>query len=590
MIDDEFYEEYEKEDTNSTYIPSKKPSMRIILLDNTIEELKYNATPFITSQKGIKPLKTIDSFSFIECYCTLFKGKKIFNRLELFLNSIGLSIHNTIYGIMSIMIGNTPLTEDLIGVFRVGEAEMAKSSMTSLVFTDKEKRLVRGGIPTEPWLRGRDLPSYSYDKRVGEAEMAKSSMTSLVFTDKEKRLVRGGIPTEPWLRGRDLPSYSYDKLKADKVPLEYSNLVYEEIRGISDIENSLQYHKQVTESGSFMRHNLIPAKTKSSITFIANDYTKGHDLSSFTLDKIFSRLPKIFREDEAIFDRYPFVIPHYKKTMGKIKYIEKDTKGIAVEDLEEVIKELREKRCLINLDKYKLKGRERRIFYKGISSFMKIIYPECVMSAKKVPEYILDGVFEFVKHFNSFTVNKKIYNPFNRNSAKFILEILGFSIKKVEYVIFHEERILIKNLAEDVFYKIGLTGYGCEQNIKEWKFFKENSNKISEIFSCEENGISLIQKAHELSSEDIIWISEKKNILDEEINRQILAQIENEDFDNLPTHFVGTPNFFIKIAESEAKRIFQINNPDVTKNNFVLVDGEIKFVNFSEFIRENNEE
>ena len=543
MIDDEFYEEYEKEDTDSTYIPSKKPSMRIILLDNTIEELKYNATPFITSQKGIKPLKTIDNFSFIECYCTLFKGKKIFNRLELFLNSIGLSIHNTIYGIMSIMIGNTPLTEDLIGVFRIGEAEMAKSSMTSLVFTDKEKRLVRGGIPTEPWLRGRDLPSYSYDK-----------------------------------------------LKADKVPLEYSNLVYEEIRGISDIENSLQYHKQITESGSFMRHNLIPAKTKSSITFIANDYTKGHDLSSFTLDKIFSRLPKIFREDEAIFDRYPFVIPHYKKTMGKIKYIEKGTKGIAVEDLEEVIKELREKRCLINLDKYKLKGRERRIFYKGISSFMKIIYPECVMSAKKVPEYILDGVFEFVKHFNSFTVNKKIYNPFNRNSAKFILEILGFSIKKVEYVIFHEERILIKNLAEDVFYKIGLTGYGCEQNIKEWKFFKENSNKISEIFSCEENGISLIQKAHELSSEDIIWISEKKNILDEEINRQILAQIENEDFDNLPTHFVGTPDFFIKIAESEAKRIFQINNPDVTKNNFVLVDGEIKFVNFSEFIRENNEE
>lgn len=543
MIDDEFDEEYEEKDTDNVYIPKRVPSVRIILLDNTIEELKYNATPFIKSQKGIKPLKTIEGSSFIECCCILFKGKKMFSRLELFLNSIGLSIHNTIYGIMSIMIGNTPLTEDLIGVFRVGEAEMAKSSMTSLVFTNEEERLVRGGIPTEPWLRGRDLPSYSYDK-----------------------------------------------LKADKVPLEYSNLVYEEIRGISDIENSLQYHKQVTESGSFMRHNLIPAKTKSSITLIANDYTKGHNLSSFTIDKIFSRLPKIFREDEAIFDRYPFVIPHYKKTMGKIKYIEKGTKGITIEDLEEIIKELRKKRCLINLDKYKLKGRERRIFYKGISSFVKIVYPECVASEKKIPEYILDGVFEFVKHFNSFIVNKKIYNPFNRNSAKFILEILGFSIRKVEYVIFHKERILIKNLAEDVFYKIGLTGYGCEQNIKEWKFYKENPSKISEIFSCEENGISLTQKAQELSSEDIIWISGKEIILDKEINRQILTQIENEDFDNLPTNFIGTPDFFIKIAESEAKRIFQINNPNVTKNNFALVDGEIKFLNFSEFIREDNEE
>ena len=203
---------------------------------------------------------------------------------------------------------------------------------------------------------------------------------------------------------------------------------------------------------------------------------------------------------------------------------------------------------------------------------MKIVYPECVTSEKKIPEYILDGVFEFVKHFNSFIVNKKIYNPFNRNSAKFILEILGFSIRKVEYVIFHKERILIKNLAEDVFYKIGLTGYGCEQNIKEWKFYKENPSKISEIFSCEENGISLTQKAQELSSEDIIWISGKEIILDKEINRQILTQIENEDFDNLPTNFIGTPDFFIKIAESEAKRIFQINNPNVTKNNFALVD------------------
>ena len=98
------------------------------------------------------------------------------------------------------------------------------------------------------------------------------------------------------------------------------------------------------------------------------------------------------------------------------------------------------------------------------------------------------------------------------------------------------------------------------------------------------------QKAEDLYSEDIIWIGGNKKITDDDFNKWTIKKIEEGSFNERFDVFKGIPDFFVKIAESEAKRIFQINNPRVTKNNFVLVDGEIKFVNFSEFIRENNEE
>lgn len=545
-----------------------KIKLNIILLNEVIKGLETENVPFIELEKTIKPIETIEANSYIACYCKKQKEHSLRERLILPFNTTGISVDNTVYCLMGLMIGNIVLIEKNTGAFRIGEAEMSKSSMTSLVFAN---------VST-------DINSNNYVvidlEEDSEEEIEENSISS-----KPILLVRGGIPTEPWLRGKELNLKNYNDQKAEKVPLEYPTLVFEEIMGISDIDNTMQYIKQTTESGRFFKRNQIITNTETSLLFVANNYTKGYNLQSFTLDKLFSRLPKIFMEDEAIFHRYPYIIPHYKKTFGEIKFIDENTEGIFIEDFAKVIKELREKKCLIDLKKYNLKNRQLRNFYKGISSFIKIMYPESVIKENTVPEWVIDGVFEFVKHFNSFTLNKEVYNPFNANSAKFIAEMLGFTIEKIEYIMFHEERILIKNMEEDFWHKIGLTGYGIEQNLKEFNYYKENPDGILEIFSINENGKHITQKYGELYSEDVICIRGEKRITHEEYNENIIKRIENGSFDKQFDMFKGIPDFYIKIAQAEAKRIFQINNAQVTKNNFVLVDGEIKFVNFSEFIR-----
>lgn len=545
-------------------IGKKEIILRIILMNEVIKKLKTEVVSFKEAEEDSETIDIIKGTTYTSGYSKTLLTDSLYKRIIRPLNTMGLSEDNTIYCIMGTLIGNVVLIEKNTGAFRIGESEMSKSSMTSLVF----------------------------------ANVSTDEINSKENLDEEKNiiinepmvLVKCGISTEPWLRGRELTIKNYDEQKVDKVSLEHNVLVFEEIMGTSDIDNIMQYLKQVTESGRFLKHNQVITKTETSFLFVANNYMKGYNLQSYTLDKLFSRLPKIFLEDEAIFHRYPFVIPHYKKTFGEIKFIDEDTKGIFIGDFAKVINELREKKCLIDLEKYNLKNRQLRNFYKGISSFIKIVYPESVIKENVVPEWVIDGVLEFVKHFNSFTLNKEVYNPFNANSAKFIAEMSGFSIEKIEWVMFDEERILIKNFGEDIVHKIGLTGYGIEQNIKEYAYYQENPENILEITFLSEGGKHMKQKAEDLYSEDIIWIGGNKKITDDDFNKWTIKKIEEGSFNERFDVFKGIPDFFVKIAEIETKRIFQCSNPQVTKKNFVLVDGEIKFVNFSKFIREDNEE
>ncbi len=601
-------------------IGKKEIILRIISMNEVIKRLKTEVVSFKEVEEDSKTIDIIKGGSYQECYMKYLREKPLYKRSTHTLNTVGLSEDNTIYCIMGTLIGNVVLIEKNTGAFRVGEAEMSKSSMTSLVFAN---------VSTDSNLNNSVMTNLENDS---EDKIEENSISS-----KPMLLVRGGIPTEPWLRGKELSLKNYDEQKVEKVPLEYPTLVFEEIMGISDIDNTIQYIKQITESGRFLKHNQVITKTETSFLFVANNYMKGYNLQSYTLDKLFSRLPKtesgrflkhnqvitktetsflfvannymkgynlqsytldklfsrlpkIFLEDEAIFHRYPFIIPHYKKTFGEIKFVNNDTTGIYIEDFARVLKELKEKKCLINLEKYNLKNRQLRNFYKGISSFIKIVYPESVIKENVVPEWVIDGVFEFVKHFNSFTLNKEVYNPFNANSAKFIAEMSGFSIEKIEWVMFDEERILIKNFGEDIVHKIGLTGYGIEQNIKEYAYYQENPENILDITFLSEEGKHMKQKAEDLYSEDIIWIGGNKKITDDDFNKWTIKKIEEGSFNERFDVFKGIPDFFVKIAEIETKRIFQCSNPQVTKKNFVLVDGEIKFVNFSKFIREDNEE
>ena len=162
----------------------------------------------------------------------------------------------------------------------------------------------------------------------------------------------------------------------------------------------------------------------------------------------------------------------------------------------------------LNLEKYGIEGRGcDRNFSATIKLIGCIFFYSCIKEAKSIPEWFIKGLLEFIKHFNSIAKNSDIYIPFNSNSAIFILNLLGFDTEKVKFVLFHEERILIKQKEERSFHKIALTGYGIEQNRKEMEFYKENPDKVIEILSLTEDGIRMKQKYANIYSSQIIAIS-----------------------------------------------------------------------------------
>ena len=163
--------------------------------------------------------------------------------------------------------------------------------------------------------------------------------------------------------------------------------------------------------------------------------------------------------------------------------------------------------------------------------------------------------------------------------------MLGFDTEKVEFVLFHEERILIKQKEEDYFHKIALTGYGIEQNRKEMEFYKENPDKVIEILSLTEDGIRMKQKYANIYSSQIIAISSdfKKKTTDEEYNKLIIKLIQKGG-EVSEYNFRGIPDFIIKIAYKIIKDYFGKSEKNISKKNYVLSNRSIKLLNFGEFI------
>ena len=174
---------------------------------------------------------------------------------------------------------------------------------------------------------------------------------------------------------------------------------------------------------------------------------------------------------------------------------------------------------------------------------------------------------------------------------------MGFDVDQIDWVSFNKERIIIKKLGESFISKIALTEYGVKQNEKEYNFYFENpqyKNEIMRVISIENEGILLKQEVSNYYSKKIIYYNNSSSsIYDnniEEKNKQIIQDIQ-DSVDRTRQiewieEFIGVPNFMLKEAEKISKAIFNPINKKISRRNIVLIDGDIKFLNFSELIEE----
>ena len=141
-------------------------------------------------------------------------------KVNLLLNSIGISSKNLFYTKIIALIKLLILLEDNIGIFLVGEKCMAKSSTYSLVFD--ELCLVKSNLPTRPWLQGN----------------ANKDVESQV-----------------------------------KIPLEENTVIFEEVANNteSEVKEIIEYLKEVIESGKFLKNNKQSTETKTSFAIIGNN-------------------------------------------------------------------------------------------------------------------------------------------------------------------------------------------------------------------------------------------------------------------------------------------------------------------------------
>ena len=174
----------------------KEIILRIIIMNEVIKKLETEVVSFKEAEEDSKTIDIIKGSSYQECYMKSLREKPLYKRTTHSLNTVGLSENNTIYCIMGTFIGNVVLIEKNTGAFRVGEAEMSKSSMTSLVFAN---------VSTDSNLNDSVMTNLENDL---EDKIEENSISS-----KPMLLVRGGIPTEPWLRGKELSLKNYDEHK-----------------------------------------------------------------------------------------------------------------------------------------------------------------------------------------------------------------------------------------------------------------------------------------------------------------------------------------------------------------------------------------
>ena len=357
-------------------------------------------------------------------------------------------------------------------------------------------------------------------------------------------------------------------------------------------QSSIGILKDTLESGNFKKCKKENKEINISPVFTGNDYNQPNNLSDLISCK--DSIPKRYR-DKGFLDRVPLLLPHNKKLFGEMNYY----KNIASEEfsLNDILKNLREnlkEKNYITTDMEINSEREEKIYNSFLNAITTLLYPN-----EKTPDWFIRGWFELLKFFRSLLIDEKVYNPFNEKSARLIIEILGYDSNTIDYIVFTTNRLIIKLKDESNIYKIALTGFGIEENQKEYIFFQSNkSNSISPITKITKT--TLIQEVGDITPDKRIYLDplnkiiNEKNKTDEEFNYSMLKNIEycidrNINFDNDKFSFRGIPDFYKYGLSIILFNAIGTNVPmdKIKFEDFILNDEDFKILNFVDYLQDS---
>lgn len=475
-------------------------------------------------------------------YSKLLSNKSISQKMKLLLNSTGLSNKNTIIRQVIHLLEISIFLIKNKGIFLLGEQGTGKSTLFTRYFIELYKKAPE--VLTTALLIGNG--NVSSEKKMGEIT--------------------------PLLQ-------------------EVAVLVEEFINGAEQSDSSvIGTIKDALDSKEFLMCKKVPTPTETTFVFAGNSYeipSSKEDLTRIT--KVF---PKNYK-DRALADRLPFVLPHFKSLFGETYYVESDEEILPIIHLQKILKLLRKRKCntiLVDIED----KREIGIYNPFLHAVSILLYPNGT-----APEWFTRGWLEFLRFFRSILIEEKIYNPFNKNSARLIVEMLGYSIDEIEYVTFSSDRILIKSNTESKIDKVALTGFGINDNKSEYEFYKNNTQKeIAPILNCTKNYSVLTQKINgDLPFEYRIYFDNIKEAnakrtdkKDDEYNSLVLEKIERYAKENIPFSkeeltFRGIPEIYKILISGILDNIFQEKTEVDTLRDFSFNKNEIQIVNYSKFLK-----
>lgn len=354
-------------------------------------------------------------------------------------------------------------------------------------------------------------------------------------------------------------------------------------------QSSIGILKDTLESGYFKKCKKEDKEINISPVFTGNDYNQPNNLSDLISCK--DSIPKRYR-DKGFLDRVPLLLPHNKKLFGEMNYY----KNIASKEfsLNDVLKNLREnlkEKNYITTDMEISSEREEKIYNSFLNAITTLLYPN-----EKAPDWFIRGWFELLKFFRSLLIDEKVYNPFNEKSARLIIEIIGYDTDNIDYLVFTTNRLIVKLKEENNIFKIALTGFGIEENQKEYNFYQSKKNSfISPITKITKT--TIIQEVGDITPDKRIYLDplnksrNEENKTDEEFNYSILQSMEycidrNINFDNEKFSFRGIPNFYKYGLSIILFNAIGTNVPmdKIKFEDFIFNNEDFKILNFVDYL------
>lgn len=253
--------------------------------------------------------------------------------------------------------------------------------------------------------------------------------------------------------------------------------------------------KQYTNGDPITRDGFTTGKNCTSIYYAGNTLDEEQEKIdnspyNYSGDSL-NNLPTLFLE-KPMKERI-IIIPSFLSTKLCTYHYHTGEKPFTKEKFTSLLSEIREEHHNSIKIPFFDETRDVRKAQKIITALIKLIYPidyteDNVEELYEVSEFIVK--LSYGKYTTFWNTDK---------GKRFILRLCVNYLPKnaiIQDCYFLENRILLKIKGEDIYYKIALTKYGINENLKEYKFFMDTNKKaiLSKIYEKSASGVVLKQQ------------------------------------------------------------------------------------------------